>query len=267
MRNTGSGRLSLVDMNSIRRKWSQLKVLLDNRLVANLPVWIVALPIIVKMTESIPDTMTLYPLGDKDGLTVALEVPFNWYLYYFAAIILVICRLIYVSFCPSFLRDYKNATEAMSTGMTVQGIRGVTSDYVRQICAKLDSLNEKEIRRLWRLLHQYRADIGGLYKKLGSGTLTKQEQELIGGSLDGILIQEAEERGYYSLHDKILDEAILVEKNQFLKLIIWDLLQLQDLSSLAARSWCTGLFGLSVALAAWPTLQGIAYVIQSLSSH
>lgn len=86
----------------------------------------------MSLIEFFPLKVDVFPLGTQEPLTVNLDVPFNWYSLYFAAICFGFSRLVYTLFCPDFLRRYNTAAEAISDGVTVLILKDKAAEYLER---------------------------------------------------------------------------------------------------------------------------------------
>ena len=111
-------------------KWSTLKSILDNKLVASTYIWILVLPIAMSATSKFPKTIATFPWGIREPLVIRLDIPINWYLLYFSAILFALARIIYVIRCPEFLRHHSSATEATAKGITAEIVWDKVCEHV-----------------------------------------------------------------------------------------------------------------------------------------
>lgn len=77
----------------------------------------IAIPIIAKVLEDVPETIT-YRVGQKT-VDFTLSLPFSWRLFYFSSVLLFLARLIYTVWCPSICKEYDSYEKFTKDGKDV----------------------------------------------------------------------------------------------------------------------------------------------------
>lgn len=89
--------------------------------------YIVVVPIIVKALDKVTSPLIL-SLGESE-LSINIDLPFSWYLFYFGAVAIAIGSLLYQIFCPEIIKSYKNYGEFLSSGESNNYLDRVASKY------------------------------------------------------------------------------------------------------------------------------------------
>jgi len=231
---------------------SRLKILCD------LYIWLLIVPTVAKIFEEFPASVKIAPFNSSPILDLSLELPFSWVILYAAALMFVIARLLYVFFCPRFLREYASAGEAQIRGLTVQYIASEARDFLRAYFRKGFPLIQVEKDNLNDILEQYRVDstrliiMMELNRPIGSELAELLERK--------VLNEDSRRPDRYRIEGNGGD--LVIEKDQFFKHVFWDLTRFQDASFPIARAICSLLvvFGSNAVL--YVALEGALFVMQ-----
>ncbi|HAS6505925.1 TPA: MFS transporter permease [Vibrio parahaemolyticus] len=112
--------------------WAVLKSVEDVRLVKSTYVWLVVVPIAVKLLSKLGDTVTITVAGQP--LTFDLVLPFSWQLFYLSALSFVLGNVVFLCFAPSIAKEFRNYGDFRSQGK----LRHDISNYKATDQAKTD---------------------------------------------------------------------------------------------------------------------------------
>lgn len=240
--------------NGIR--WSTLKAILDNKIVASTYVWIILLPIIMNATSKLPRNINIFPWGSVDPVTISLEIPVNWYSLYFSALIFALARILYIYKCPEFLRKYSSASDATSKGITAEIVWDKICDHARLYnirTLKDESEEKKSIIRIFQVLE-------GRDEKINSDINKSRSFEYISKMYH---ITDKPGTGLFTfIRDRDFQTPIRSARSpdRSSNLLIWRFIELQDIYSPLFRM-ITALFTLvGVLLLLIPVCQGLYHV-------
>lgn len=76
--------------------------------------YLVLVPILVKALEKIENPLNINWGGSM--ISIQLELPFTWYVFYFGAVAIAIGSIIYLLFCPEIIKKYRNYGEFLQAG-------------------------------------------------------------------------------------------------------------------------------------------------------
>jgi hypothetical protein len=239
-------------------QWRTLLTILDSRLFSTMYIWLLIVPSAAKFLQKAPERVKVQPFGSQPLVELSLELPFSWVVLYAAAAVFVSARLIYVLFCPKFIRDYSNAGEAQVRGLTVQYIASELRDFMRNYFRRSIPLTNTENDNLEDILAQYRIDSSHLIMMRQLSTPIGEE---LSEQLERKLITEDSARP-----DRYRVEGngglLIVEKEQFFKHVFWDLHRFQDTSYPIARAVCSLLVVVGAICICYVAIEGAMFVVE-----
>ncbi len=101
--------------------WSTLTKYGRSRLIRTSYVWLFAVPFLAQLLRGVDREFQLSILGNPISLT--LDLPFSWKMFYFGAVAAAIASVVYSTFCPNIIRDYERYWELSREG---KGSRHIT---------------------------------------------------------------------------------------------------------------------------------------------
>ena len=106
----------------LKLKWSDLNTLGQNRFSRTSYVWIIVVPLIVKISRF---------LERENGIIFDIDsdLPFSWYLFFYGALFFALASTVYYLFCPEIIRKFKNFGEFNSSGHTTNKIYKYATDH------------------------------------------------------------------------------------------------------------------------------------------
>ena len=113
--------------------WRMLRRLGNSRLLATSYIWLLIVPVAAKLLHPIAGQHVLPArwLGHPVSITIAL--PFNWYVFYAAAIAFAGAQAIYARACPFIVRRFADYGEYRTARVGAHLLR----DYVEHLAPKL----------------------------------------------------------------------------------------------------------------------------------
>lgn len=190
-------------------KWRSISSILELQLFTRLYIWLIIVPVVAKSLDKIPKELDVTSFfSEKDDakpVIIITELPFSWIILYWAAVILVIARLIFVVRCPKPIRDLVDAGDAIKKGVTAQAIREYTINFMRLY---LFRFRPHERQRLQKLYSRW-----GVNPELAHSDVPNSE---LAKYLSQKAITEVESKpGYYS---NPANPEMPIEREQFVKL-------------------------------------------------
>jgi hypothetical protein len=86
--------------------WTQIRDMHKLKLIQQMYVWLVLVPVLATFLAKVPDHVTLKFLWLDKELELPLRLPFSWQLFYFAAVCFVVSNVIYHLACPRLIKDH-----------------------------------------------------------------------------------------------------------------------------------------------------------------
>lgn len=83
--------------------WFKLRFIPNNKIIKSMYIWIVIVPICVKLANHMDSFLELNIFGTIIKLEISL--PFNWFIFFFAACLFQLGNIIYLVFCPKIIKD------------------------------------------------------------------------------------------------------------------------------------------------------------------
>lgn len=242
--------------------WSQLKSVLDTRLVSSTTYWILILPVLMVVFNKIPASVTIFPWSLEGGVVLQLSLPFNWYLLYFSAVLFSAARVIYIFKCPDFLRRYSSAAEAIADGITAEIASEKAVAYLRKYQKKkLHPLRDeyRAIEELLKVLINHEANINILLKSGRFSSLDNYPDVLAVMDIPGTDTFEFTKRSSKSM-GAVTHSSKEIRST---KLLIWRLIEAQEIYAYRFRLICSAIVLLAILLVSWPFVQGFLSVYDS----
>ncbi|MGR3502925.1 hypothetical protein [Pseudaestuariivita sp.] len=238
---------------------------MDNRFVASTYVWILLLPIFLRVSQEIPAFTVISPFNAEPALKIYFDIPFNWIVLYYSAIFLAFARLLYSIFCPAFLRQYKTSSEALAEGFTATMLKDEAADYAAIYFKNaLPHRLSQEGFELDAFLDELRITRRSL-ELSGDETDTDLNDLIAGTRLRSIPSDESQ---FILLDAQPVVPAVSVVStdNRSTHNLIWKFLRLQDVAFRRVRIMTTLLVIIGITAATYPFLQGLLFVITYTSS-
>lgn len=237
-------------------RWADLKAILDNRIVASTNFWVLFLPAVMILTKEFPDRLQVFPWNAEEPLELVLDVPFNWYLLYFSAVLFFIARLTYFARCPTFLKSYSSAADAQADGITSEILVERTFEHLTSYQnVKLHQLSEEHsaIEKVLELLVSPNTDIEDL---IASNEYTYGAPEALPSSV--VLRHRGDS---FAVQHKAV--GVTETTIHSVTLLAWRLIALQNIFALKSRYFCSILVVVGAILLSIPFLQGFGAVWES----
>lgn len=84
--------------------WTQIRRLHEFRLVRQMYVWLLLVPVLARALAHLPEDGTFSIFGQE--VVFSLTLPFSWRVFYFSAVCFVISNIVYQFFCPRLIKDH-----------------------------------------------------------------------------------------------------------------------------------------------------------------
>lgn len=212
--------------------WVALRAVLETKAVKTASVWLVLVPVLLTFTSEFPERYSAAPLGGNEPISFVLKFPFNWYLFYFAAVCFFLARLVYVVFCPEFIKKYSSAADATSAGITASSVRDYASDYLAEITSKKNPLSPEGLR-----LNSFLSEITGSSNIVGEHWDAGSGENLIQSKVAAAHIRDLPDTGTYLRAFKLTgnedeDEKLLTST------LVWKFIYWLNYSKPFARALC-----------------------------
>ncbi|HCH0720604.1 TPA: MFS transporter permease [Vibrio parahaemolyticus] len=107
-------------MKRIVRDWRELKLIQSTKLVQSTYVWLVVVPIAVKLLNQFGDTATIKIGGIPH--TIDLVLPFSWQMFYLSALSFVIGNIVFIAFAPKISKEFLDYGDFKAKGKLAKDI-------------------------------------------------------------------------------------------------------------------------------------------------
>ncbi len=133
------------------KSWCVFKQLADSKLIVSSSMWIFLVPVIAKLLDLTGDFFLL-----PESVVI---FPFTLYFLYFSAIAFFLGYLVYVVFCPSFVKKLDGYNDFLDSGFKIhkinESISNVESNKAellkRNIKCKIDPASSDAIEKVFTL--------------------------------------------------------------------------------------------------------------------
>ncbi len=95
-------------------KWTQLSAIGRSKIFRSSYFWIVFVPLVAKLTSTIPERIEIPWVETPIELNVSL--PFSWTVFYFSAVFFALGSALYSIACPHIIKSYRNFAEFLEHG-------------------------------------------------------------------------------------------------------------------------------------------------------
>ena len=94
--------------------WTDLRKLGASKVIRSSYFWFLFVPIAAKFVSQLPDPLRVSIFGHT--LLLHLELPFNWFLFYFSAVCFALASGLYSVFCPKIIKEHSDFTSFYKAG-------------------------------------------------------------------------------------------------------------------------------------------------------
>lgn len=84
--------------------WSTISVLGNNKIVLKSYIYLIIVPVLARLLSNLKSPF-IYDLTNGYIIKIPLELPFNWVIFYFAALFFTIGTIIYSLFAPQIVKE------------------------------------------------------------------------------------------------------------------------------------------------------------------
>jgi len=234
--------------------WSTLRSVLETKAIKAVSIWLVFVPVLLTLTSEFPERYNAAPFGGSEEISFVLKIPFNWYLFYFSAACFGIGRLIYIVYCPEFIRKYGSSASATSDGVTAELVKDYASDYMSVTTVK--NRLSPEGARLNIFLHEITGENNLVGQHLDDGT----GENLMQAKVAGAHIRDIPGTGTYLRAFKLTGQEDEDQK-KLTSILLWKFIDWLNHSKTTARLLCVVLVFVGFGLLTIPLLQGFYTVV------
>lgn len=86
--------------------WSFFRSLRTNRLVSSTYIWLIIVPLAVKATSGLNESLSFEIAGTMHS--ISLTLPFSWQIFFLSALMFVIGNILFILFSPEFIKLYSD---------------------------------------------------------------------------------------------------------------------------------------------------------------
>lgn len=134
--------------------WSSMRSVLEAKIITSVSVWLIIVPVLLNLTSEFPAQYIASPFSQKSEITLVLEIPINWHLLYFSGVCFALAKIVYILWCPKFIRNYGSSASASSDGVTAELVRDYASEYLGDMGDRRVNRNSPEGERLNSFLNE-----------------------------------------------------------------------------------------------------------------
>lgn len=124
--------------------WEQLSAQTNTAFTRSNYIWLGIVPATAKVLEKVGDEIQIAFGGAE--IIIVMDLPFSWHLFYWGAVFFVIAHITYLSFCPAFIRNYKNFEDYKRMGYAVTATVDRYRKEPKFKSRKIDSIIDGEER-------------------------------------------------------------------------------------------------------------------------
>ena len=239
----------VVEKVDSRFSWRDAREMMDSRHFRYLPLTIAFFPLVV--------TAVSVPGGWFD-----LKPPGPLVFLYIAAVLVTICNIFYLLFCPPFVKRYRNPSDVDVDGWTIQTIRREASRYLTAYFSDNLWLGESapaertfRHERLKALFLQYRvvsADFSAERK-------TRREMRDLAAEINQFA-PRVDKNGHYRLSANKGSASLTISQEQLFRHLVNDLMEVQRYSFPLIRVLMLLMLGIALILAFVPVISSAMIV-------
>ncbi len=173
--------------------WSDLATFGRMRSLQAMSIWLFVVPIMVKATEQVDQPIMIF------GAKFIIELPFSWYIFYFAAVFFTLANIIYQLRCPGLIRHYYNFRTYRDSGQSYHYL----VDYLRH--EEMVDIATRTTRNVSRLVNYAGWQSGQSSSLLGT-TAWDDDEIPLGEYVSSASLQETDEKElFFYLHRMLQD--------------------------------------------------------------
>lgn len=164
--------------------WSDIGKLGENKTVRSSAIWMFVVPVLARILDTLNELN--FSLG-TEVLKVSLSLPFSWIYLYFAALFFGIGSILYLVWCPRFIRTYDSYNTLDDQG---KGSRTIIDNLTAATePEKAYSIKATRVQVLWQFVTDYMTDVRTT--KNVEPDIKKLTQDLFNGKIRTDCLREA----------------------------------------------------------------------------
>lgn len=235
--------------------WRVISRIFNVKFFSRIYVWILVVPMIAWFIKDFPEF--IYIKIAENELKIEFSLPFNWFLMYLGGVLFLFCQIVFIMFCPVFIREYRSAGDAIDKGVTAQKIREMSINYLRL----RRSFTKREGHLLKKFVHDWDVNLDDHFDE--SNIPRFKGAYVVDALSKARLIVEPEKPGFYRFSGWS-DRKLSIDREQFIKLSFQRLdLFLKNTGFYFRLTICFFLF-LSAFLVSIPFFEGFYRVFSAL---
>ncbi len=219
--------------------WTSLNRVGSSKFIRSSFTWIAVVPILAKTLQNIESPLNLQVFATT--ITIHLELPFSWVIFYFSALFFAVATGIYIFRCPKLIAKFSDLGEFLSSKHTIAQLpKFLHNDIYSDVefftkSHEVSPENEERIRRNNILLVRF---------------------------------SYLPHKNFLSLRDMVAGEASEDRLNQFnedqLSGVFWDVRTKADISRPISRMICGICYSFGFVLVGIVLLQNLGYVVKAI---
>ncbi len=109
--------------------WQWYKKFFSIVIIKYLITWFAIVPLFAKLLSKLPDELTFKILCEK--YVIPLALPFKWEFMWFASFLFVIAYVLYLFYCPRFIKTYSSFKDYLSHNHSPRWISWISKDLIK----------------------------------------------------------------------------------------------------------------------------------------
>ncbi len=176
--------------------WTQIQRIQEYKALKSMYFWLLAVPFLAKLLNQVNDTLDVTLFGAS--VTLTMDLPFSWQIFYFSAVFIVLGDIIFHNKCPDILKDHPSYSHFKNDGKSAMQIMQYAEqldvrESISEIFARNQSsgfvthggiANEESIQEAFWVVFNKARNINALYRITCSGLY------YVGLGLIGIVLLE-----------------------------------------------------------------------------
>jgi len=164
-------------------KWSDIKILPQNKLIKSSYFWFALVPIIAKILNKIEVPLTL---NINQNILIDMNLPFSWKIFYISSLLIVIANILFFVFCPKIIKEFNDYSEFKKSGRNSNNLidyipqsNSALLEEIQKIFKKVESEGDNWVDEeiyLKKLDNQLQANFWKIYNNLNE---SKQKMRII----------------------------------------------------------------------------------------
>ncbi len=117
-------------LNNVYSHWQWYNEKFNITVFRYLVAWFAIVPAIAKILENVPEQV-IFKVNENSSLTINFQLPFTWQYLWAASLFFVIAYILYMIFCPKFIKTYSSFSDYKSHKHAPRWIAWISLDIVK----------------------------------------------------------------------------------------------------------------------------------------